>query len=497
MTADVYRDMGEERGWNSPYSSNAYSVAGWDDADHPYRRGSADYYPLYERRPPSAYTGAVFRRDGSTSRSLIAPEPGPSLPEEPFNALYDFNDITHSYYGLDDSFQEAWPSNDNFWVNVPQQSFQSPSSRSIFGLSDSIYLDPLDVDGMNSFNSSTGIYAPKLSSTPISSSLLSPKSPGPHDQPIDLPMSLPNNNSARSAPPVHLSQLWSLPLYQSIWDHFQESKRAQLLSLSALEDPGDTATIKRRIDQGIQEKKFCHITKARTIFVELVVEYSMNVQVWLEFCRLEMECGEYKNARVVLEAACEQHPHNELLLQKRLRVEERLRCVNNVIMIINELCLMDTQKSMKIMVEGIGILAKLGYEKMAFMYGKNISTTSKYFTGNLYLEMMLAEQRSGSMSTLTRMIDDALVLFPKYGPLWFFCFNLTEHFRQLQWDKVSMMDLISVETMEKNAELARGSLTADILWKVFLLRVEFWYRTCMFLRQFTFDNVSHCFLVHS
>ena len=60
-----------------------------------------------------------------------------------------------------------------------------------------------------------------------------------------------------------------------------------------------------------------------------------------------------------------------------------------------------------------------------------------------------------------------------------------------------MMDLISVETMEKNAELARGSLTADILWKVFLLRVEFWYRTCMFLRQFTFDNVSHCFLVHS
>lgn len=485
VNSDVYYPMDDRHRWESPYSSNPYPQQDWRDPPCT----STDFYPpLYESSASLGYSGPVYPPDRSLPLS-IPPEDTYANP-----SLYDFSDLSHASRGYGDAYQDpyrdSWsPPTDNFWVNVPGQPFDAPApSRGVFGLSDSLYLDRMDVDGMSSFNSSTGVYAPKLPTRAVD------PLPGFQTSRPALPRAggLAPAGPSTISPPVHLSPLWSLPVYRSIWNGLEEAKKAQLANAPLLEDPGDPVAIKRLIDRGIQEKKSCRITRARTIFVELVVKYARNVQVWLEFCRLEMECGEYTNARVVLETASTQHPNNELLLQKRLRVEERLRSVENVIIIINELQFMDTQKSMKILVEGIGILAKLGYEKMAFEFSQNISTTSKYFTGNLYLEMMLGEQRSGSMKTLMQMIDNALVLFPKYGPLWFFCFNLTEHLRQLQWNKESMMELISVESMEKNAQLARDSLTVDILWKVFLLRVEYWYRTCMFLRQFTFDNV--CFL---
>ena len=52
-----------------------------------------------------------------------------------------------------------------------------------------------------------------------------------------------------------------------------------------------------------------------------------------------------------------------------------------------------------------------------------------------------------------------------------------------------MKDLINADDLERSAEMARGNLTADILWKVFLYRTEFWYRCCMYLRMTTFDDV--------
>lgn len=479
----MYYPVDDRHRWEPCYSPSPYSQRDWHDPPLP-ARGSPEFYPsLYDSSAPLGYAGAVYPPE----RALPCELPS----EESFNpSFYDYADLAHTARGYGDAYQdpyrESWsPPTDNFWVNVPGQPFDAPAPHGVFGLSDSLYLGRLDVDGMSSFNASSGVYAPKLHSRAVD------PLPSFQTSPPALPRAGPLAPAGPStiSPPVHLSPLWSLPVYRSIWNSLDEAKKAQLAGAPLLEEAGDAAAIKRLIDRGIQEKKSCRITRARTIFVELVVRYARNVQVWLEFCRLEMECGEYSNARVVLETASTQHPNNELLLQKRLRVEERLRSVENVIIIINELQFMDTQKSMKILVEGIGILAKLGYEKMAFEFSQNISTTSKYFTGNLYLEMMLGEQRSGSMKTLMKMIDNALVLFPKYGPLWFFCFNLTEHLRQLQWNKESMLELISVESMEQNAQLARDSLTVDILWKVFLLRVEYWYRACIFLRQFTFDNV--------
>lgn len=479
-------------------SSDWHSSDGLKSSLFPDSSLPADY-PAYSSTPQSLYpsrfpdyhssdlhTNSVFQRDRPHADLPLAPWSEANWNSNYLDTFYDFNDVNHSFYGLEDQF-DGWDQRDDFWVNSSSQQQPYPSqqpsysSRNVFGFSDSTYLDPLDCEGMSCFNTSCGIYAPRPS-------LLKNTPPA---RPANPPPTKPSPPSASTSistlpPPFHLSHLWLDSVYRSIWDHFDFAKKQRLLNASG--DASDSELIKRRVEAGIQEKKFCRIRNARSVFIELVITYGSNIQVWLEFCRLEMECGDYLKARCVLETACSLHPRNEVLLQKRLRVEERLRSVENVVMIINELRLMDTQKSMKITVEGVTILSKLGYEKMGNEYRESFSTTSKYFTGNLYLELMLNEQRSGVLANLVKMIGEAFTLFPKYGPLWFFCFTLKEHLRFLGWNRERMSDLMRND-MDVEATKAAGNLTTDLLWRVFLTRIEYWYRCCMYLREATFDSV--------
>lgn len=493
-------------------SSSANIANSWRDPSYSHQADSFYDASLFRSNEASVLNTTPYRSSGSAFRrnlSTLKPSPfsreyqGDYYGENDYSSgLYDFNDLNHSFRGLEGSFAEPWELEDSLWVNVPANgSSNQETTRSVFGFSDNVYLDPLDCEGMSVFNTSQGIYAPKPHIRDIhgdhsESHSLSSNISVEHltvqvaSQPNHSPQALSSNSNDTVIPPIHLSRLWQEPVYRRIWDGFELAKQRYLFSASQLKVEGDKDLIKRRIDVGIQEKKVCHITKARSVFVELVIEFGSNVQVWLEFCRLEMECGEYVKARIVLETANTQHPHNELLLQKRLRVEERLRSVNNVIELINELRFLDTQKSMKIMVEGLSILAKLGYEKMAYELGSSIPVPSKYYTGNLYYGMMLGEQRAGSREVLLERAKEALKVFPKYGPLWFFCFDLFEHELIITWNKQDMHDLLKADMIEDFAEQARSQLTSDILWKVYLLRVDGWCRSCLYLRSVTFDDVS-------
>ena len=431
----------------------------WRDSSH-----QADRYyesELFSSNSVSMFSSSPYHASGSAFRrnhSSIKPSPfsrdyqGDYYNDNEYSSsLYDFNDLNHSFRGLEGTFVEPWELNDSLWVNVPPSSSSDPPvPRSVFGFSDSVFLDPLDCEGMSVFNTGQGIYAPRPHlSDPSLNHTESRSSPSSHVSTDGLLSQMKPPTPSRPSvtvvtngltPPIHLSQLWQEPVYRCIWDGFDGEKQRYLSKASQQCVEGDKELIKRRIEIGIQEKKTSHITKSRSVFVELVLEYGSNIQVWLEFCRLEMECGEYKNARVVLMTASSQHPHNELLLQKRLRVEERLRSVNEVIEILNELRYVDTQKSMKIMVEGLSVLAKLGYEKMAYELGSSVTYPSKYYTGNLYYGMMLGEQRAGRREALISLANDALKIFPKYGPLWFFCFELFEHELIITWNHHSMCD---------------------------------------------------------
>lgn len=253
--------------------------------------------------------------------------------------------------------------------------------------------------------------------------------------------------------------------------------------------PSEEESIRKRIDDGIEKKKNCQFLKARTVFIELVLEYPHCLQIWLEFTRLEMECGEYNNAAMVLDAALLQHNHNELLLQKKIRVEERLNHIKPIINIIKELKTVDTQKSLKIIMEAIAVIARMGYERRAMIYYRKIVQVSRFFTGNFFMELMLFEEHYGDYEKLMRMIPIALEKYPKYGPLWFYCFELEEHDCMTKWTRHDLNSRVSFNRYEEYMKKAVSCLTSDLLWKVYFIRIQFWYRSILYLRAVTLKEV--------
>lgn len=105
------------------------------------------------------------------------------------------------------------------------------------------------------------------------------------------------------------------------------------------------------------------------------------------------------------------------------------------------------------------------------------------------MELMLFEEHYGDYEKLMRMIPIALEKYPKYGPLWFYCFELEEHDCMTKWTRHDLNSRVSFNRYEEYMKKAVSCLTSDLLWKVYFIRIQFWYRSILYLRAVTLKEV--------
>lgn len=299
----------------------------------------------------------------------------------------------------------------------------------------------------------------------------------------------PTNRGSSPDPYLRLLTLplWKQAPYQQIWEEGDFAH--QIISgKHAMSHSNDAEYIHQRIDEAIVAKRDCRFAEARAIFVQLVFLFPTNLQVWMEFARLEMECGEYASARNVLAAATTQVPDNEGLLQKSLKVEERLGDVDALLNTLRELRNLDTQKSVKTMMDGVKSLVRMGYEKIAFDYYVTVTNNPRYFTGNFFLEFLQFQTYTENYQETLEQIPNTLRRFPKYGPLWFFCLDVIQHYCFVKWDGASpSMDTQQLEAVMREALV---TLSSDILWRVHFIRIQFYLRALLLAREAFFRQVS-------
>ena len=246
--------------------------------------------------------------------------------------------------------------------------------------------------------------------------------------------------------------------------------------------------LKDRIERAIHAKRSCHLRQARTLFLSLVVDAPLEIQVWCEFIRMEMESGDYMNARTVLKSALQVLPDDEILLQKSLRIEERLGDVHALLRVVGELCRIGSPKSAKTMMEGVMSLARLGYEKTAMEYYLLITHNPRYSTGNFFMAYILFLAQTTDQQTLWNTLPEMLSRFPKYGPLWFFALDLLQHDCFIQWDCDDV--LFDYGEFERVGKTALNTLTSDIMWKVYFMRVQLWSRLLLQLYHMDYPKVG-------
>ena len=278
--------------------------------------------------------------------------------------------------------------------------------------------------------------------------------------------------------------LWKLQPFQPL-----VTRVLSRSNFNAIGGKVDIELIRKKVESAVELKHSCKLSQARSVFIELVFESPLEVQVWLEFCRFEMECGEFRNARAVVESALLLHPHNIVLLQRYIRVDERLGEVANIIKTLKELKAIDTQKAMKALMDGLKVLARMGNEKDTFDLYMSVLKNSRYFAGNFYLEYLLFEQNSSSFEFRIKRTIAALSQFPKYGPLWFYCFDLLEHHCLLEWQANDFAGAVMSDRYVSVMNQAVVTLTDDIRWRTFFYRIQFLSRCLVCMQRAAIHKV--------
>ena len=276
---------------------------------------------------------------------------------------------------------------------------------------------------------------------------------------------------------------------------YQELSQKGLLRITQRVNPNRTLSAEEekeldlRMLRGIELKREGFPRRARIVFLDLASEQPLFIPVWIEFYRMEIECGEYLSAHLILKSALAYHPKNELLLQKLIRVDEKLMDVASLMYTVEELVQMDTQKSLRTAMEGVASLARLGYQQFAASVYERVISNPRFSLGNFFLEFMNFEKHCGWYYELLRLSQTALQRYFKYGPLWFYCFTLIEHYYTLMWRRDVVANRVDCRMYDEYMKKAVGCLTNDILWRVFFVQIQFCNRAVLHVRDVVSQRV--------
>ena len=276
---------------------------------------------------------------------------------------------------------------------------------------------------------------------------------------------------------------------------YQELSQKGLLRITQRVNPNRTLSAEEekeldlRMLRGIELKREGFPRRARIVFLDLASEQPLFIPGWIEFYRMEIECGEYLSAHLILKSALAYHPKNELLLQKLIRVDEKLMDVASLMYTVEELVQMDTQKSLRTAMEGVASLARLGYQQFAASVYERVISNPRFSLGNFFLEFMNFEKHCGWYYELLRLSQTALQRYFKYGPLWFYCFTLIEHYYTLMWRRDVVANRVDCRVYDEYMKKAVGCLTNDILWRVFFVQIQFCNRAVLHVRDVVSQRV--------
>lgn len=226
--------------------------------------------------------------------------------------------------------------------------------------------------------------------------------------------------------------------------------------------------------------------------------HETTVAAWLDLLRSQLESGDYAEAHAAAEAALEAFPRSEVLLQKRLRIEEKMCHSRHAYETVRALFEVTSAKSVKILVEGITTLAKMGMEQEALGMYETIQACPRYHTGNYVYEMVKVEYLLGCRSSLITMLLLVLRDYAKHGPLWFFAFDFFEYDHLVFWNHDSLLSVFENPCLDSLMQQAETVLSDDILWKLLSNRIQYYFRCMLYLQKAaTLDGGSFQDLIKS
>ena len=255
--------------------------------------------------------------------------------------------------------------------------------------------------------------------------------------------------------------------------------------------------VKETLESVVQMKKVGRVEDARRQMEQLLKESPTSIPVYVELIRLMMDSGDFQAAREYLKKALVLRGDDEQLLERSLRVEERMGNLSGILQVAETLMASRRYRNVKLVVDACMTMAKLGAVEAARSIFDFLITHEYCRQGNLVLSYVLFVYRSVSVEKAHDLLDSVTQAYSKHGPLWFFTFAALEHRIMVSWDKRSMLPRVQPQELLDAYVNALQSLSIELRWKVFYLATQMLLRTVTQLRLAAFSDVHMRPLSHA
>jgi tetratricopeptide (TPR) repeat protein len=239
-------------------------------------------------------------------------------------------------------------------------------------------------------------------------------------------------------------------------------QKAEEFALDALDNGSLPVSVHWRVYLELADlaKRSNRFVEARSLYQRVCQQQPYASQGWLEYSKLEEECGHMNRVTNILHAGLEYCEYSENLLTRAVKHQEKMGNVNGARELLARLKHVGIDKVWRTVLEGALLESRAGNAFMARRVLKYLMHHVPWY-GPLYLEAYKLERDLGRPTDALQIVKRGLNEIPRYGPLWFGAFRLCEEI------DLSKLDFYLPEAfvMINRATL---NISKELVWKVHL-----------------------------
>ena len=288
---------------------------------------------------------------------------------------------------------------------------------------------------------------------------------------ISTVSSIPLSNNVEDIADAKRAELTESPATRSAFKDFYRKLRAEernsfqgaeKFAMHSLKDGSLPESIHWRVYLELADlaKRSNRFEDARKLYQQVFKLQPYASQGWLEFSKLEEECGNMNACAKILATGLKYCEYSENLLTRAIKHEEKRGNLSRAREFLSRLKHVGIEKVWRTVLEGAMLEARAGNDVMARRVLKYLMHHVPWY-GPLYLEAYKLEKDLGHSKEALAVVERGLAAIPRYGPLWFGAFRLCE---ELDLDDKAYCLPQSMAMIDR----ATSSISKELIWKVHL-----------------------------
>ena len=265
--------------------------------------------------------------------------------------------------------------------------------------------------------------------------------------------------------------------YKDFYRHFRTLERdsvdmARKYAEESLQWMPERAQWRVLLEMADLAKRSNEFEKARELYAQVCDSQPLASQGWLEWSKMEEECGHVKYSLKILRKGLSRCQFNEGLLTKAIKQQEKLHNMEEARGMLSILKHESIERVWKAVLEGALLEARAGRIIVARKFLQYLIQHVPWY-GPIYHEAFKLEERDERDDAALTVVKKGLRELPRYGPLWFGLLRVVER-RDAKGEmrKWLLGGFPQLSHMREEAALAVHCISRELVWKVHFERAQ-------------------------